>query len=199
MKEGIDEARSKTPLSALDEAEKARQEKIAKEKAKKEAEAASKEYVEEDEWAKAKYITCKPVNTCVYKFTDRTLATQKRIAQELDKFGFLDENEEPADEYSVTKHHNVMALITRCEDLEKYGVKKLNVWISDVKVDCKWKVGEDGKEELDKDGNKIADCKLVAIRFLYEERDGSIKEADCVGCVIYTELDNIPDEILFGK
>lgn len=199
LKEGIDEARSKTPLSALDEAEKARQEKIAKEKAKKEAEAAGKEYIEEDEWAKAKYITCKPVNTCVYKFKDRTLATQKRIAQELDKFGFLDEKEEPADEYSVTKHHNVMALITRCEDLEKYGIKKLNVWISEVKVDCKWKVGEDGKEELDEKGNKIADCKLVAIRFLYEEKDGSIKEADCVGCVVYTELDNIPDEILFGK
>lgn len=199
LKEGIDEARSKTPLSALDEAEKARQEKIAKEKAKKEAEAAGKEYVEVDEWAAPKYITCKPVNTCSYKFTDRKLETQKRIAQELDKFGFLDPNEQPADEYSETKYNNVQALIKRCEELEKYGVKKLNVWISDVKVDCKWKVGEDGKEELDKEGNKIADCKLVAIRFLNEESDGTIKEATCVGCVIYTELNGVPDSVLFAN
>ena len=193
LKEGIDEARGKTPAIALDEAEAKRQEKLAKEKAKQEGKEKEKEEQEKDEWAKPVYITCAPVKTCSYKFNDRTLAVQKRIAQELDKFGFLDKTEQPADEYTVPKYKNVEALITRCEDLEKFGVKKLNVWISDVKVDCKWKVGDDGKEVLDKDGNKIADCKLVSIRFLYQDFDGSIKEANCVGCVMYTELESVID------
>jgi hypothetical protein len=52
-----------------------------------------------------------------------------------------------------------------------------------VKVDCKWKTDDDGKEVLDENGNKIADCKLVSIRFLYQEEDGSIKETNCVSCV----------------
>ena len=189
LKEGIDEGRAKTPASALDEAAAQARAKAEKEKAKKEAEAQNKEYVEEDEWAKPRYITCAPVKTCSYKFNDRTLAVQKRIAQELDKFGFLDKTEQPADEYTVPKYKNVEALITRCEDLEKFGVKKLNVWISDVKVDCKWKTDDDGKEVLDENGNKIADCKLVSIRFLYQEEDGSVKEATCVRCVMRTELE----------
>lgn len=193
LKEGIDEARAKTPASALDEAAAQARAKAEKEKAKKEAEASGKEVVEEDEWAKPRYITCAPVKTCSYKFNDRTLAVQKRIAQELDKFGFLDKTEQPADEYTVPKYKNVEDLITRCEDLEKFGVKKLNVWISDVKVDCKWKTDDDGKEVLDENGNKIADCKLVAIRFLYQDFDGSIKEANCVGCVMYTELESVID------
>lgn len=191
LKEGIDDARTKTPLSALDEAEKARQEKIAKEKAKKEAKEKGEEYVEKDEWENPMYITCKPVKTCVYKFSDRSLAVQKRIAQELDKFGFLDKTEQPEDEYDVPKWKNVLDMISRCEILEKYGVKKVNLWISDVKVDCKWKVDEDGKEVLDEKGNKIADCKLIAIRFLFQYSDGSIKETACVGCQELSELDDI--------
>ena len=191
LKEGIDEARSKTPAIALDEAAAKAKEKADKEKAKKEAESKGETYVEEDEWAEPKYITCKPVKTCVYKFTDRTLSVQKRIAQELDKFGFLDKTEQPEDEFDIPKYKNVLDLITRCNDLEKFGVTRLNVWISDVKVDCKWALDEDGKEKLDKDGNKIADCKLVSIRFLSQQSDGSTKETKCVGCATYTELEDV--------
>ena len=195
LKRGIDDARANVPASALDEAAAKRAEKEAKAQKEKQ-EVATGEIGfgwTQDEWAKPRYITCSPVKTCSYKFNDRTLAVQKRIAQELDKFGFLDKTEQPADEYTVPKYENVEALITRCEELEKFGVKRLNVWISDVKVDCKWKTDENGKEVLDENGNKIADCKLVSIRFLYQDFDGSIKEATCVGCIMYTELNDLPE------
>lgn len=193
--EGVNEARAKTPASALDAAEAQRQEKLEKEKAKAENKEAELEQKKKDEWAKPIYITCKPVKICPYKFSNRKLSVQKRIAQELDKFGFLDPNEEPADEYSITKYKNVKDFIARCERLEKFNVKKVNVWISYVRVNCKWKVDENGKEILDEKGNKIADCKLEAITFLWEDSNGNIMETDCVSCMDDTELDDLTTEV----
>lgn len=191
IKEGVDEARAKTPASALDEAAAKAKEKAEKAKAKAEGKEAELEAKKKDEWAKPVYITCKPVKVCTYKFTNRSLSVQKRIAQELDKFGFLDPNEEPADEYSMTKYQNVKDFIERCERLEKFNVKKVNVWISYVRVNCVWKKDADGKEILDEKGNKIADCKLEAITFLWEDAYGNVMETDCVRCMDDTELDDL--------
>lgn len=194
LKEGIDDARAKTPLSALDEAEKARQEKIAKEKAKQEAKEKGEEYVEEDPWAKAKYITCKPVNKCHYKFNNRATDVQLRIAQELEKFGFIDPNEEAPDEYTCTKYKNVITFIERCQRMQKFNIKKVAVWISDVKVDCDWKKDEAGNFVLDENGEKIADCKLTSITFLVQDWNGETYETDCVGCVVDIELEDLLSE-----
>lgn len=194
LKEGIDEARAKTPASALDEAAAKAKEKAEKEKAKAEGKEAELEAKKKDEWAKPIYITCKPVKVCTYKFTNRSIDIQKRISQELDRFGFLDPNEEPTEEYACTKYKNVIDFIARCERLEKFNVKKVNVWISYVRVNCKWKVDENGKEILDEKGEKIADCKLEAITFLWEDAYGNVMETDCVSCMDDTELDDlVPD------
>lgn len=188
LKAGIDAARASTPRSALDEAAAKAREKEEKEKAKKEAEANGEKYVEKDEWERPIYITCSPVKTCTYKFTNRTTEVQLRLAKELDVFGFIDPNEVAPGEFDCTKYKNVKDFIARCENMQKYGVKKLRVWISDVRVDCKWKTDESGKEITDDKGNRIADCKLEAITFLWEDDYGNVMETDCVGCMADMEL-----------
>lgn len=191
LKEGIDEARGKTPAIALDEAEAKRQEKLAKEKAKQEGKEKEKEEQEKDEWAKPVYITCAPVKTCTFTFSNRTMDVQYRIAKELDVFGFLDPNEQPTEEKPVTKYKNVQDFIKRCELLQKYSVQKVNVWISYVKVSCDWEKDENGNDKLDKEGNKIAKCVLEEIKFLWEDDYGNVLESTCVGCQMFTELDDL--------
>lgn len=168
LKEGIDEARAKTPQSALDAAAAKAAEKAAKEKAKKEAEAAGKEYKEETvAEATPKYIKCKVGDVCEYNFTNKTVEYQLAVAKELRDFGFLDENE-PEPEEGHSKYRNVNDFITRTETMQKFGVKTLRVWISYVKVN--------------------AANKLEAITFLEQLDSGKTIETKCVVCTLDHEL-----------
>lgn len=165
LKEGIDNARANTPASALDAAAAQAAAKAAKEKAKKEAEAAGKEYKEEA--PAPKIIKCKKGDVCEYNFTNRSLTTQLTIAEDLRDFGFLDPNEpQPSEGHS--KYKNVIDFISRCETMQKFGVKTLHLWISYVKVN--------------------ADNKLEAITFSEQLDSGQIIETKCVSCTPDYEL-----------
>lgn len=173
LKEGIDEARANTPQSALDEAAAKAAAKAAKEKAKKEAEAAGKEYKEETaEEAAPKYIKCKKGDVCEYDFTNRSLETQLAIAKDLRDFKFIDPDE-PEPKEGHTKYKNVLDFIARCENLQKFGVKTLCLWISHVKIN--------------------ADNKLEAITFLEQLDNGTTRETNCVSCTMDYELLDIAE------
>lgn len=165
LKEGIDNARANTPASALDAAAAQAAAKAAKEKAKKEAEAAGKEYKEEA--PAPKIIKCKKGDVCEYKITNKSLDYQMTVAKDLRDFGFLDPNE-PDPEGGHSKYKNVKDFISRCETLQKFGVKTMRLWISYVKIN--------------------ADNKLEAITFLVQLDSGEIIETTCVSCTVDYEM-----------
>lgn len=160
LKAGIDEARSRTPLSALDAA--------AAQAAAKADKDANGDGAEAAEAKTPKYITCKKGESCHLAFTNRTVDVQLAIAKELKDFNFLDENEQRIGD-NRTKAENVQALVARAEKLQSLGITRLNVWISDV-----WTTPEG---------------KLSNIKFLYEEFNGDVLETDCVSCIVITEKD----------
>ena len=172
LKEGIDDARAEVPQSALDEAAAKAAEKAAKEKAKKDAEKAGKEY---QELPKGRlYITCKDGH-CKYDFlATRDLTKQLAIARELKEYGFVKETEQRKEQYTHTNYENVCDFIDRLENLEKFGVKKLRLWIAEVEVTCN---GDD--------------CVLDRIKFVLEDDNGGIREETCVSCVTDLELIDI--------
>jgi len=122
----------------------------------------------------AKYITCTE-GVCEYDFSKmRGTSKQLALANELKNDGWLDYSEQPTETVLVTKADNVEHFIERTTVMKKFKVKTLRVWITYVKVNA-------------------ATHKLVDIKFVLLEDDGTQIDVDCVGCVSDIELLDNPD------
>ena len=128
-----------------------------------------------------KAFDCKDGN-CTIVVTNRSVKHQKAVAQQLIDEKWVKETDLPRENMPESDYTNVKDFVTRCEDLQKFGVKTTDMYIKEFK--CKTVKGEDGEE--------VRSLEYIYIKMIIkDEETGKTAEFD-VPCVHCTDSPEIP-------
>ncbi len=113
-----------------------------------------------------------PDGNCTVNVTNRKVSHQIAVAQELIDGGYADKTE-VAPEGDVSKYDNIVHFIERCKILQKYKVKKTDLYIKQFVIE----------------GGKL---KTIAFKMILD--DGAEFDVSCVGCMDIPEIADLLDE-----
>lgn len=117
------------------------------------------------EEAEKKPFEC-PDGNCTVKITNRKVSHQMAVAQELIDGNYADKTE-VAPEGDVSKYDNITHFIERCKILQKYKVKKTDLYIKEFTIE----------------GGVL---KTISFKMILD--DGAEFDVTCVGCMDIPEI-----------